>query len=199
MTARRTTDQHHNQHVRILDAVRAIPGGLVRTHGDESPEAPTWARRLLAAEHTPDVLWRCVVRADGSPARRRGRLEAESVSFRRARGLASIPRTRMSLSADRALHAHLRRGPALAASSQRSRNDPRSAAARETLAVSTGLVLTLIASHSSTSTSRSPTMCATRSLSASPPRPGERRSTTARRWPAPRSRSTPRVPKALRS
>jgi methylated-DNA-protein-cysteine methyltransferase-like protein len=70
---------------RILDAVRAIPEGFVRTYGDVSPAAPRLAGRILKTVHAPDVPWWRVVRADGSLAAgepQRERLEAEGVPFR---------------------------------------------------------------------------------------------------------------------
>lgn len=41
----------------ILDAVRAIPPGEVRTYGDVSPGAPRLAGRALGSVHAPDVPW----------------------------------------------------------------------------------------------------------------------------------------------
>jgi methylated-DNA-protein-cysteine methyltransferase-like protein len=70
---------------RILDAIRAIPEGFVRTYGDVSPGAPRQAGRVLKHTDAPDVPWWRVVRADGSLAageRQRERLEAEGVPFR---------------------------------------------------------------------------------------------------------------------
>ncbi len=70
---------------RILDAIRAIPEGFVRTYGDVSPGAPRRAGRILAGTHAPDLPWWRVVRADGSLAvgeEQRERLEAEGVPFR---------------------------------------------------------------------------------------------------------------------
>jgi len=70
---------------RILDAVRAIPEGFVRTYADVSPGAPRLAGRILKTVHAPDVPWWRVVRADGSLAAgqaQRARLEAEGVPFR---------------------------------------------------------------------------------------------------------------------
>ena len=70
---------------RILDAVRAIPEGFVRTYGDVSPGAPRLAGRVLSTAHAPDLPWWRVVRADGSLAageKQRARLEAEGVPFR---------------------------------------------------------------------------------------------------------------------
>ena len=70
---------------RILDAIRAIPEGFVRTYGDVSPGAPRLAGRILKNVHAPDVPWWRVVRSDGSLAAgepQRTRLEAEGVPFR---------------------------------------------------------------------------------------------------------------------
>ena len=69
----------------ILDAIRAIPAGFVRTYGDVSPGAPRLAGHVLKTVHAPDVPWWRVVRADGSlaaGAAQRARLEAEGVPFR---------------------------------------------------------------------------------------------------------------------
>jgi methylated-DNA-protein-cysteine methyltransferase related protein len=69
----------------VLDRVRAIPPGFVRTYGDLSPGAPRFAGAVLSACHDPDVPWHRVVRADGSLAngrRHRRLLEAEGVPFR---------------------------------------------------------------------------------------------------------------------
>jgi alkylated DNA nucleotide flippase Atl1 len=65
----------------ILDAVRAIPEGFVRTYGDLSPNSPRLAGRVLSATKA-DVPWWRVVRADGSlplGEAQRARLEAERV------------------------------------------------------------------------------------------------------------------------
>ena len=70
---------------RILDAVRAIPEGFVRTYGDLSPGAPRMAGRVLSKATADDVPWWRVVRADGSLAvgeAQRARLDAEGVPFR---------------------------------------------------------------------------------------------------------------------
>jgi methylated-DNA-protein-cysteine methyltransferase-like protein len=72
----------------ILQQVRAIPEGFVRTYGDVSPGAPRVAGAVLAACQEPDVPWHRVVRADGSLAmgeRQRARLDAEGVPFRGSR------------------------------------------------------------------------------------------------------------------
>jgi alkylated DNA nucleotide flippase Atl1 len=71
--------------VHILEAIRAIPEGFVRTYADVSPGAPRLAGRILKTVHAPDVPWWRVVRADGSLAAgepQRARLEAEGVPFR---------------------------------------------------------------------------------------------------------------------
>jgi methylated-DNA-protein-cysteine methyltransferase-like protein len=69
----------------ILDRIRAIPPGFVRTYGDVSPGAPRHAGAVLSTCHDPTVPWHRVVRADGSltqGARQRALLEAEGVPFR---------------------------------------------------------------------------------------------------------------------
>ena len=69
----------------VLDRVRAIPPGFVRTYGDVSPGAPRFAGTVLSACEDPGVPWHRVVRADGSlakGARQRARLEAEGIPFR---------------------------------------------------------------------------------------------------------------------
>jgi alkylated DNA nucleotide flippase Atl1 len=89
-----TADRH--QH--IIEAIRAIPEGFVRTYGDVSPGAPRLSARLLATHQVPDDLpWWRVVRADGSLAvgeEQRRRLWAEGVPFKGKRvdlDLARIP------------------------------------------------------------------------------------------------------------
>ena len=69
----------------MLQRVREIPPGFVRTYADVSPGAPRFAGAVLADCHDPSVPWQRVVRADGSlakGARQRERLEAEGVPFR---------------------------------------------------------------------------------------------------------------------
>ena len=56
----------------VLDRVRAIPPGFVRTYGDLSPGAPRFSGAVLSACHDPDVPWHRVVRADGSLAKAGG-------------------------------------------------------------------------------------------------------------------------------
>jgi alkylated DNA nucleotide flippase Atl1 len=69
----------------VLDRVREIPAGFVRTYGDVSPGAPRFAGAVLFECDDPDLPWWRVVRADGSLAkgdRQRGLLVAEGVPFR---------------------------------------------------------------------------------------------------------------------
>jgi alkylated DNA nucleotide flippase Atl1 len=77
-----------SQRDRVLDRVRAIPPGWVRTYGDVSPGAPRFAGAVLASIEDGETPWHRVVRADGTLAqgdRQRRRLEAEGVPFRGAR------------------------------------------------------------------------------------------------------------------
>src|ERR1700730_8516057 len=76
-----TSDERH---AHILDEIRSIPAGFVRTYGDVSPQAPRLAGRLLGSVHARELPWWRVVRADGSLAageQQRDRLEAEGVPF----------------------------------------------------------------------------------------------------------------------
>ncbi len=69
----------------MLERVRAIPAGFVRTYGDVSPGAPRFAGSVLFAADEPGLPWWRVVRADGSltqGARQRALLLAEGVPFR---------------------------------------------------------------------------------------------------------------------
>jgi alkylated DNA nucleotide flippase Atl1 len=69
----------------VLDRVRSIPPGFVRTYGDVSPGAPRFAGMVLFEVDEPDLPWWRVVRADGSlakGARQRQLLVAEGVPFR---------------------------------------------------------------------------------------------------------------------
>lgn len=70
----------------VLQRVRAIPEGFVRSYGDVSPGAPRFAGTVLfELGDDPTVPWHRVVRADGSlakGARQRALLEAEGVPFR---------------------------------------------------------------------------------------------------------------------
>ena len=70
---------------RVLDRVRAIPPGFVRTYGDVSPGSPRFAGSVLYACDDPDLPWHRVVRSDGTlakGARQRRRLRREGVPFR---------------------------------------------------------------------------------------------------------------------
>jgi methylated-DNA-protein-cysteine methyltransferase-like protein len=81
----------------VLNRVREIPTGFVRTYDDVSPGAPRFAGAVLSESEAPDLPWWRVVRADGSlakGARQRRRLEAEGVPLRGARvdmGIARLP------------------------------------------------------------------------------------------------------------
>jgi methylated-DNA-protein-cysteine methyltransferase related protein len=69
----------------VLERVRAVPEGYVRTYGDVSPGAPRFAGTVLFECDDPKVPWHRIVRADGSLAkgrRQRGLLMAEGVPFR---------------------------------------------------------------------------------------------------------------------
>jgi len=69
----------------VLERVREIPVGFVRTYGDVSPGAPRFAGAVLFECDEPDLPWWRVVRADGSLAkgnRQRRHLTAEGVPFR---------------------------------------------------------------------------------------------------------------------
>ena len=73
---------------RIIQRVRAIPKGFVRTYGDIDPAAPRLVGHVLATTDL-DVPWHRVVRADGSVpkgVRQRKLLHGEGVPFRGARG-----------------------------------------------------------------------------------------------------------------
>ncbi|MGZ4462259.1 MAG: MGMT family protein [Gaiellaceae bacterium] len=55
---------HESRRARILERVRTIPEGFVRTYGDIDPGAPRFVGRVLAT--ADGVPWHRVVRADGS-------------------------------------------------------------------------------------------------------------------------------------
>ena len=79
------TPESDRRAVEILDRIRAVPEGFVRTYGDVSPGAPRMAGAVLAANEDRDLPWYRIVRADGSLAkgrRQRRRLLAEGVPFR---------------------------------------------------------------------------------------------------------------------
>jgi methylated-DNA-protein-cysteine methyltransferase related protein len=69
----------------VLQRVRAVPAGFVRTYGDVSPGAPRFAGSVLFECDDPGVPWHRIVRADGSLAkgrRQRRLLMSEGVPFR---------------------------------------------------------------------------------------------------------------------
>ena len=69
----------------VLERIREIPEGFVRTYGDVSPGAPRFAGTVLFHDDDPDLPWWRVVRADGSLAKgdwQRALLRAEGVPFR---------------------------------------------------------------------------------------------------------------------
>ncbi len=71
----------------ILDRIRRIPPGFVRTYGDVSPGAPRFAGTVLRTT-TEEVPWWRVVRADGTlakGARQAALLREEGVIVRRNR------------------------------------------------------------------------------------------------------------------
>lgn len=79
----------------VLERVRAIPEGFVRTYGDVSPGAPRFAGTVLFNADDPDLPWWRVVRADGSfpkGDRQRALLRAEGVPFRGDRVNMSVAR-----------------------------------------------------------------------------------------------------------
>jgi methylated-DNA-protein-cysteine methyltransferase related protein len=84
-----------DRELEVLERVRAIPEGYVRTYGDVSPGAPRFAGTVLFAVDEPDLPWWRVVRADGSlakGARQRRHLVAEGVPFRGERVDMSVAR-----------------------------------------------------------------------------------------------------------
>jgi methylated-DNA-protein-cysteine methyltransferase-like protein len=69
----------------ILERIRRVPEGFVRTYGDVSPGAPRLAGAVLSACGDASVPWHRIVRADGSLTqgwRQRRLLEREGVPFR---------------------------------------------------------------------------------------------------------------------
>jgi alkylated DNA nucleotide flippase Atl1 len=70
---------------RVIELVRDVPEGFVRTYGDLEPGAPRFAGTVLAHYHKPDIPWHRIVRSDGSLAqgeRQRRLLEAEGIPFK---------------------------------------------------------------------------------------------------------------------
>jgi methylated-DNA-protein-cysteine methyltransferase-like protein len=69
---------------RILERIRAIPEGFVRTYGDIDPGAPRLVGLVLSQTHD-DIPWQRVVRANGTlpkGAKQRALLLEEGVSMR---------------------------------------------------------------------------------------------------------------------
>jgi methylated-DNA-protein-cysteine methyltransferase related protein len=69
---------------RILERIRAIPKGFVRTYGDIDPGAPRLVGLVLSQTHD-DIPWQRVVRAHGTlpkGAKQRALLLEEGVSMR---------------------------------------------------------------------------------------------------------------------
>jgi methylated-DNA-protein-cysteine methyltransferase-like protein len=69
---------------RIIERIRAIPEGFVRTYGDIDPRAPRLVGLILSRTHE-DIPWQRVVRADGSlpkGGRQRALLLREGVPMR---------------------------------------------------------------------------------------------------------------------
>lgn len=86
---------------RILDGVRAIPEGYVRTYGDLDPAAPRLVGRVLS-QSGGTVPWHRVVRADGSLAgggEQRARLRAEGVPMRAGTDRVNLREARLPLPA----------------------------------------------------------------------------------------------------
>jgi methylated-DNA-protein-cysteine methyltransferase-like protein len=72
-----------SRRLRIVERIRAIPEGYVRTYGDIDPRAPRLVGHVLATIH--DLPWHRVVRADGRLPRgapQRARLLGEGVPMR---------------------------------------------------------------------------------------------------------------------
>ena len=68
----------------IIERVRAIPEGFVRTYADIDRRAPRMVGRVLATTHE-ELPWHRVVRSDGTVPmgeRQRRRLRSEGVPFR---------------------------------------------------------------------------------------------------------------------
>jgi alkylated DNA nucleotide flippase Atl1 len=65
---------HELRVARILERIRAIPEGFVRTYGDIDPGAPRMVGRVLATTRE-QVPWHRVVRANGTPAKGERQLE----------------------------------------------------------------------------------------------------------------------------
>jgi methylated-DNA-protein-cysteine methyltransferase related protein len=74
MTSSRKAPDTELRAARIIERVRAIPEGFVRTYSDIDPRAPRLVGRVLAT--TSEVLpWHRVVRADGTAPMGRRQLD----------------------------------------------------------------------------------------------------------------------------
>lgn len=81
------TEHSDSRKARIIERVRAIPEGFVRTYGDIDAGAPRLVGHVLATTDA-DIPWHRVVRADGSLAqgqRQRELLLREGVAMRGGR------------------------------------------------------------------------------------------------------------------
>ena len=88
---------HSEPALEVLERVRAVPEGFVRTYGDLSPGSPRFAGLVLSQVKDPSVPWQRIVRADGSlPMGRRQRalLEKEGVPFRPGGNRVDVARAR---------------------------------------------------------------------------------------------------------
>ena len=80
----RLTESPESRLMEVLERVRAIPPGFVRSYGDVSPGAPRFTGNVLFGVDEPELPWWRVVRADGSLAkgtRQKELLSAEGVPF----------------------------------------------------------------------------------------------------------------------
>ena len=81
------TEQSGSRKARIIERVRAIPEGFVRTYGDIDAAAPRLVGHVLATTDE-EIPWHRVVRADGTLAmgrRQRELLLREGVAMRGGR------------------------------------------------------------------------------------------------------------------
>jgi methylated-DNA-protein-cysteine methyltransferase-like protein len=80
------SQQQNRRTERIIERIRSIPEGFVRTYGDIDPGAPRLVGRVLSTTH--GLPWHRVVRADGSipkGAKQRELLAREGVPMRNDR------------------------------------------------------------------------------------------------------------------
>ena len=76
--------QQRSRPERIIERIRAIPEGFVRTYGDIDPRAPRLVELVLSRTNE-DIPWQRVVRADGTlpkGAKQRALLVQEGVPMR---------------------------------------------------------------------------------------------------------------------